>query len=417
MTAVRRSSPYSRKPERLLIRNARVLTLAGPVRARRGRDLGNLAPVAPGDVLVEGGTILAVGPTPLAVQGRIDSEINADGRVLMPGFVDCHTHACWAGSRLDEWDLKRHGTPYQEILRAGGGIMSTVRAVRLATQTELTNLLRDRLGAMLRGGTTTVEVKSGYGLTTVDEIKMLRAIGAASERFPGTLVATALLGHAVDPEEADFVDRTIRETLPSVSSEFPEIAIDAYCEKSAWSVEDCLRLFDEAIGRGHSARVHADQFSSLGMIPAAIKRRFRSVDHLEASTPEDLAALAASDTFGVILPCCGLHLDDRYADARRFVDEGGALALATNYNPGSAPCHSMPMAIALAVRKCGLEPAEAISAATVNAAALLGLTDRGVIAPDRRADMVLLNTTDEREMAFEFGTNPVDTVICDGVAV
>lgn len=412
-----------------LITNARVLTLVpagekAPVLhgARRGRAMSDLGVVERGEVLIRGERILGVGPagTLDARPGRV---IDAGGRVLMPGFVDCHTHACFAGDRLDEWELKRSGATYLEILRAGGGIMSTVRATRAASEEELAMLLRGRLQAMLREGTTTIEVKSGYGLGTFDELKMLRAIRRATVGFAGTVVPTALLGHAIDAPTGDaaaakaFVDRTLRDTLPAVSGEFPFIAVDAYCEKGAWSFEDCVRLFERARAGGHAMRVHADQFTSLGMTAWACGAGFASVDHLESTTPEDAKVLAESSTVGVVLPACGFHVDGRYADARRIVDLGGAVAIASNYNPGSAPCRSMAMAAAIAVRQCGLTPAEAITASTVNAAAVLGLEDRGVIAPGKRADLVLLTHRDERMLAYEFGSSAVETVIVGGVVV
>ncbi len=410
-----------------LIRGARVLTLASGETPRRGREMAELGFLPEGDVLIADGVITAVGENLVAPPGA--TVIDAAGRVLMPGFVDCHTHACFAGDRLDEWDQKRAGVPYLEILARGGGIMSTVRAVRAATQEQLTENLLGRLRRMLALGTTTVEVKSGYGLSTEDELKMLRAIRSAAGRFPGTIVPTALLGHAIDadaPSPAEFVDRTITETLPAVSREFPGIPIDAYCEQGAWSLEDTLRLFDRAQELGHPIRVHADQFNSLGILrenilraqrPEDAHRCFRTIDHLEASTPQDLALLGGTPTIGVVLPCAGFHTDGRYARARQLIDASptpGAVALATNDNPGSAPCLSMPMAIALAVRFNGLTPAEAITAATVNAAAACGLTDRGVIAPGKRADLILLRHRDERLLAYEFGDNPVELVICAG---
>lgn len=399
----------------LLIRNARVLTLAGP-RPRRGKALGDLGVLPSADVLIDGARITTVTPSSPSHRLTVSSTqvIDAAGRVLMPSFIDCHTHACWAGDRLDEWEMKRRGATYLDILVAGGGIMSTVRAVRAAPEEQLAANLRARLGVMLREGTTTVEIKSGYGLTTRDELKMLRVIRAAAAAWPGTVVATALLGHAIDPEQPDFVRRTIDETLPAVHAEFPGIAVDAYCEKGAWTLRDCLELFDRAAALGHPIRVHADQFNSLGMTRAAAERGFRSVDHLEATAPEDLARLAASETLGVMLPGSGFHLDGGYAAARPFVDAGGALAIATNCNPGSSPTSSMPMIVALAVRKLGLTPGEAIAAATANAAVVLGLTDRGGIEPGRRADLVLLRHKDERMLGFEFGGDPVDAVICGG---
>ena len=399
-----------------LIRNARILTLASPAgpppgRPHRGRALGDLGVIAHGEVLVSGDRIAAVGEK---VDAPADAEvIDANGRVLLPGFVDCHTHACWAGDRLAEWEQKLQGRTYLDILKHGGGIHATVRAVREATQKQLASGLRDRLGLMLREGTTTVEVKSGYGLTTEAELKLLRAIRRAATEWPGTVVATALLGHAFEGELEEYAKMVVKEMLPEVAREFPEITVDAFCERDAWTVEACVRLFEKA-RKHHPIRVHADQFNSLGMIPEAIRLLARSVDHLEAATKADLVALAASETMGVILPATGFHTDQRYTRAGFFVDQGGAVALATNCNPGSAPTHSMPFAIALAVRHCGLTPAEAIAAATVNAAAVLGLADRGRIEPGLRADLILLHHRDERQLAYELGGNPVDLVICNG---
>ncbi len=398
----------------LLFRNARLLTLAGATGPRRGQALRDLGVIPQGEVLVVDGKIAAVGPK---VEAPADAQvIDAAGRVLMPGFVDCHTHACWAGERLDEWEKKLNGVPYLEILKTGGGIHATVRAVREATQKQLAASLRERLGQMLRGGTTTVEVKSGYGLNTEAELKMLRAIRRAASDWPGTVVATALLGHAVEGDVDDYSRMVTKEMLAEVSREFPDIPVDAFCEKEAWTVEACVRLFEKA-RKHHPIRVHADQFNSLGMIPEAIRMHARSVDHLEASSKADLTALAESNTFGVILPCTGLHTDQRFAKAGFFADRGGALALATNYNPGSSPTHSMPLAIAVAVRFCGLLPAEAITAATYNPAQLLGYTDRGSIEVGKRADLLLLHHKDERQLAYELGGNPVDVVVCGGAVV
>ena len=395
----------------LLIRNARILTLTGSERPRRGKALGELGIIPAGDVLVADGKITAVAAK---VEAPADAEIiDAHGHVLMPGFVDCHTHACWAGDRLAEWEQKLKGVPYLDILKAGGGIHSTVNAVRDATKKQLAAGLKARLDAMLRDGTTTVEIKSGYGLTTEAEMKMLRAIVRAGTEWPGTIVPTALLGHAFEGDLDEYARMVVKEMLPEVSREFPDITVDAFVEKGAWSVEACVKFFEKA-SKHHPLRVHADQFNSLGMIAEAIRLHARSVDHLEASTKADLIALAKSPTMGVILPCTGFHTDQRYAKAGFFVDQGGAVALATNCNPGSSPTHSMPFAIQLAVRFCNLTPAEAIAAATVNAAAVLSLKDRGTIEVGQRADMVLLRHKDERQLAHELGGNPVDFVICNG---
>ena len=410
----------------LLIRHARILTLAQPTavgatvlvggrKARRGAALKDLGVIARGDVLVTDGKIAAVGaelPVPEGVE-----VIEADGRVLMPGFVDCHTHACWAGDRLGEWEQELSGVAPAEILKKGGGIQATVRAVKEATRKQLAAGLRTRLDAMLRGGTTTMEVKSGYGLSIDGETKMLHAIVRAAQEFSGTVVPTALLGQTVDGDVAVFTRMVVRELLPAVWHEFPGVAVDAVCAADAWPVEACVRLFERAGKHGLPLRVSADTAASTGMITEALRLHVRSVDHLENASKADLVALAASETFGVFTPAASFHGKGRYARAGAFADSGGLLALASDYGVATAPTHAMPFVIALAVRYSGLTVAEAIAATTVNAAAALGLNDRGTIEVGQRADLILLRHRDERLLAHEVGGNPVDLVVAGGVRV
>jgi imidazolonepropionase len=426
----------------VLIHNARILTLAEGSVPRRGAEARNLS-------VIERGYIWADGDSHSYGEGDPPSEarepaqisvdyaeagypnthtiINAGGRVVMPAFVDAHTHACWAGNRLDEWDMKRAGASYLDILNAGGGIMSTVRATRAASDEELRMSLYKRARAMLSAGTCWAEVKSGYGLTCEPEERMLRAISEVDECVQPLMGirSTALLGHAIDPDIPDFIDRTIYETLPAILEVVDyDCDIDAYCEEGAWSVDDCRRLFERVREEEYSFRVHADQFNSLGMTPLAVEMGARSVDHLEASTTRDLKALAESDTFGVMLPACGFHLDDRYANGRLFMDMGGALVIASNFNPGSAPCFSMPFIISLAVRKLGLTIEEAITACTINAAELLGPDEQNIesrINPCGHLTpigvchhFIMLSHTDERMLAYEFGGDPVQLVVSDG---
>jgi len=396
----------------IAIINARILTLAEGDLPRRGEQMSNLSPINGTTVLIKAGKITQVGTDVIVPD---DAEIiDAFGRVVMPAFVDCHTHACWAGDRLDEWEQRQRGATYLEILKAGGGIMSTVNAVRRASMAQLAESLLIRLNWMLREGTTTCEVKSGYGLSTADELKMLDAISLASETWPGRISPTACIGHAKDSTVSDFVKQTIEETLPAVHEKFPTITIDAYTEDGAWSVDETVALFSAAKALGHPLRIHADQFTALGMLEAAIKLGALSVDHLEATKPESLVTLAQSNTMGVMLPCSGFHVDARYADGRSFIDAGGALAIATNVNPGSAPCLSMPMSIALAVRNLGITASEAITASTINGAHLLGFTDIGTVEVGKRADLIMLRHIDERQLGYTFGGNPVETVICNG---
>lgn len=387
----------------LLVRGARVVPGDGS------------APRPDSDVRVEGAIIGEMGRN-LAVLPA-DTVIEAQGCVLMPGFVDAHTHALWAGERLDEFALRLGGASYSEILKAGGGILATVRAVRAASESELFANLSERLAIALSEGTTTIEVKSGYGLSTEHELKMLRVIASAAQRFPGTVVKTALLGHAKDPDQPDFVERVVSETLPAVHAEFPGIAVDAYCEDGAWSLSDCRRLLVRAAELGHPCRLHADQFQRLGALELAAELGLRSVDHLEASSPGDLERLARSETYGVVLPASGFHLDGRYAKVRPFLDAGGRLVLASNCNPGSAPTSSMPLVIALAQRHCGVTSSEAIVATTYNPAVLLNCHERGSVAVGQRADLILLRHRDERLLGYEFGGNPVAWVMVGGALV
>ncbi|OHE86520.1 MAG: imidazolonepropionase [Verrucomicrobia bacterium RIFCSPLOWO2_12_FULL_64_8] len=388
---------------------------AGGARPRRGAALRDLGVIAHGDVLVDAGKISAVGP---ALQAPADAEVlEANGRVLMPGFVDCHTQACWAGDRLNEWEAELEGGPGRAQPQTDAGLPIIMGAVRAATRKQLAAYLRERLETMLRGGTTTIEVKSGFGLTTEAELKMLRAIQRTAHEWPGTVVPTALLGQGVEGADEDHVKMVLKEMLPAVSQEFPGITVDACCDEGAWPVEPCGRLLERARKRSHPIRVQADRFRSLGMVPEALRLGVTSISHLEASTKADLTLLAQSHAMGVILPGTGFHAGRRQARAGFFVDTGGALALATGCNPISAPLQSMPFALALAVRSCGLTPAEAIVAGTVNAAAALGFTDRGTIEPGQRADLILLHHRDERMLAYEVGGNPVDLVICGGVPI
>jgi imidazolonepropionase len=368
-----------------------------------------------GSVRVHGADIAAVGPD--IVPEPEDDVIEANGCVLMPGFVDAHTHALYAGHRLDEFELALAGKSYLEILAAGGGIHASVRGVHDTSESELADILSQRLAVMLEHGTTSVEIKSGYGLSTADELKMLRAIRSAAKIFVGDVVPTALLGHAIDAAEPGFVQRVIEETLPAVHDEFPGIAVDAYCERGAWSPAECQRLLGRARELGHPVRLHTDQFSELGGLDVALELGARSVDHLEATSPAALHRLAQSSTFGVMLPTSGFHTDGRYADGRALLDAGGKLVLATNHNPGSSPCLALPFVVALAVRKLGLTAHEAIVACTATAADLLALPGRGRIVVGARADLLLLRHDDERLLGLELGGNPVRRVFVAGMEV
>lgn len=402
------------------ITGARILTMSPPgaqEAPRRGQMLADNGVIEKGWVLIDDGRIAAIGEGSPPPGGHAEEVIHADGRVLMPALVDCHTHACFSGDRSGEFDQRLRGASYLEILAAGGGIMATVRAVREASEEDLVERLLLQLERMARLGTGTVEVKSGYGLDPESELKMLCAIREATHRTDQTIVPTFLGAHALDVDApngtASAVERIINEALPAAAREFPGIACDAYCEEGAWSLADCRRLFENAQDLGCPIRVHTDQFNSLGMTRLAVEMGARSVDHLEATTPDDLRIIANSNTIAVLLPVSGFCLDDRYAPGRELVDMGAAIAIASNSNPGSAQTPSLPLAIGLACRKCRLRPAEALTAATYNAACVLDMQyELGSVEVGKRGDLILLDTRDERNLALEIGgPGPVGIVL------
>lgn len=400
------------------IANARLLTMRGEDGGRCGVAMQDLGEIEHGWLSVENGRISGIAEGSPPESQIADVVLDLDGRLVLPTWIDCHTHACWAGSRLQEWSDLLAGASYTEILKAGGGILSTVRAVRTAPQDALAADLLSRTGRMQVHGTGTVEVKSGYGLDTESEIKMLRAIHEVSQEADQQIVGTFLGAHAIDPDQPDFVDHVIEDTLPAVVGEFPGITCDAYLETGAWSLGDTQRLFVRAAELGCSIRLHTDQFNSLGGVPMAIEMGARSVDHLEAISAADVAAIGRSDTVAVLLPASGFHLDGRYAPGRSLIDAGAAVAIATNYNPGSAPTPSMPMAIALACRRCGMLPAEAIVAATWNAAVVLGIEhETGSLEVGKRANVQVIDERDPQAIAWEFGTVPPPIVLLDGQPV
>lgn len=389
-----------------LIHNARIVTLrsddAASALPRRRTAMRELGVIPLGYIVVRGDRIERVEAGTPSAEMRDLQPIDAAGGVVTPGFVDCHTHACWAGDRWDEWEMKLAGSAYLEILAAGGGIHATVRAVRAASTNDLAQGIEVRTRQMAAYGTTTVEVKSGYGMDCETELRMLDAIDLAASRSHLRIVKTYLGAHAIDPSIADFVERTIDTTLPAVMLRHPRITIDAYCEKGSWSVEECVRYFTKGAALGAGVRVHTDQFNSLGMLPAALSLGAMTVDHLEAATDDDLDAVARSSTIAVGLPATAFCLGTPTIRARRFIDGGGALALATNANPGSAPVRGMPIVVSFAVREMNLTPAEALTTVTWNAACALGLSHIcGSIEIGKSADLVWWPVDDERALGYE----------------
>jgi imidazolonepropionase len=417
------------EPAALLVEHAAELTtLAGPPGARRGRAQGEVGAVADGAVAVSAdGRILAAGPTE-AVRAALRlgpgaRVIDASGRAVLPGFVDAHTHAVFAGDRVDEFELRLRGADYLEILAAGGGILSTVRATRAASAEALAARTAGFLESMLLLGATTVEIKSGYGLSTAEELKQLGVVRALRGRVPHTLVATLLAAHALPPEHRDAPDGYVRlvceETIPAAAAAGLAGFCDVFCERGVFSVEQSRRVLRAGLAHGLRPKLHAEQKSRSGGAGLAAELGAASADHLEYAEEEDLVGLAAAGTVAVLLPGAALMLrEERVAPARRMVELGVPVALATDFNPGTCPIRSVPVVIGLACLRLGLSPAEALVAATINAACAIGLGDEvGSLEPGKRADLLVLDAPSYRHIPYQLATNLVRTVVKDGRVV
>jgi imidazolonepropionase len=378
---------------------------AGPL---RGRDLGELAVHAPASVAISGERITAVGPPPEVLRElstNSDYEtVDGRGKVAIPGLVDCHAHAAFLGDRATEFELRSRGASYEELHASGGGILSTVSATRAGSEEELRSAVQRHLGWMLEHGTLTAEAKSGYGLDGETELKSLRAIRDAAEGHPVDVYPTFLGAHTVPPEfsgAAEYVDFVIRAVLPDAARLAQ--AADVFVERGSFEVPEARAYLDACARHGLALRLHADQFSERGAIPLAIELGARSVDHLENTSEDGARLLAKSDVAAVLLPACGLFLDLPLPPARLLVEEDAIVALATDLNPGSSFCESLPLVMNLACTRLKLSPAEALSACTANAAHVLGLGDVGRLAPGYRADVLLLDAPDWRYLAYHLG--------------
>jgi imidazolonepropionase len=398
----------------LLIRDlAQVATPGGTTAPLRGGALREVTVVENGYVLCENGRIAEVGR--MQDLGPLDGEVEeVDGRGLsaIPGLVDCHTHACFGGDRVEEFSLRAGGASYEELHARGGGILSTVRATRAAGPEGLAAGLEEHVRWMLQAGTTTFEAKSGYGLDFDTELAQLRAIVDAGG------VPTWLGAHALPPEFAEqggdaYVDFLLGSVLPEAAA-LAEAA-DVFLERGAFDAEQARRYLVACRGAGLALRLHGDQFTESGAIPLAIELGARSVDHLEATGRGGIAALASSDVVGVLLPASALFLNRPMPPARALIDASAAVALATDFNPGSAFCESLPLICSLAATQLGMSPEEALSACTVNAAHVLARADRkGRLAAGYDADLLLLAADDWRHLAYHLGGPVVHTVVAGG---
>jgi imidazolonepropionase len=414
----------------MLIHSAtELLTLAGG--PQRGGALGQLGLIENGAVAVRDGRIEAVGTTDaLRREYRDEEELDASGCVVLPGFVDPHTHVIWAGDRAREFEMRLEGAKYLDILAAGGGILSTVRSTRAASKEDLIRQTRPRLMRMLMHGTTTVEAKTGYGLQTEVELKMLEALVELDEALPIDLAITFLGAHAVAPEYKDdpqgYTDLLCQEMLPAARERWnaragvrPLPFVDVFCEDKAFSLGQSRQILERARELGFPLKIHADEFSNLGGALLAVELGAASADHLVKTSEGDIAALGASETVAVSLPCTPFGLAEReYTPAKKIIEADGLLALATDCNPGTAWNESMQFVIALACRAMGLTPAQAIAAATINAAyAIRRESTVGSLERGKQADLLVLDAPDYRHLGYRFGTNLVRQVVKNGHVV
>ncbi len=418
------------QPVDLIIHNAgQLVTCASFGKPKRGKDLRDVGIIENGAVAISGGKFAGVGPTAeILRQFQADDTIDVDGKVVCPGFVDPHTHMVYAGDRLNEFELKIQGADYLEILTNGGGIISTVNNTREASVEELTRQSLNRLDKMLECGTTTCEIKTGYGLDAETELKMLGVIEELDRTHAIDIVPTFLAAHAVPPEfkqqPEKYVNLICDSMLSSAWKWFVESSFhgrtpfycDVFCENGAFTLAQATKILETAKSLGFKLKAHVDQFNNVGGSRMAIELGAVSIDHLDAISDEEISMLATSGTIGIVIPTENFNAGKtKFADARKLIDSGCAVALTTDYNPGSAPCPSIPMAMAIACRYQKLLPGEALNAASINAAFSIGLgKTHGSTEVGKQADLLQLDATDFRMISNEFGGNLVASAFKNG---
>jgi imidazolonepropionase len=407
--------PKTDKSPYLLLANiGQLVTLRGNAAPRRGRDLQEIGLIEDAAVLCGGGKILAAGTQRellrdpwLRMNRKKVKELDCRGRVVTPGLIDCHTHPVFAESRLVDFEKRIGGAGYEEIAAAGGGIRSSVAGVRRSSRGELSKKVLTALNAMLEQGTSVVEAKSGYGLTLADEIKSLEAIRDAARQWPGEVVPTLLAAHVVPQEYAGKADEYVKTVcdamIPMVAKKKLAKYVDVFCDRGAFTQEQSEKVLAAARKHGLGTRAHVCQFTAAKLKPL-LEYQPASFDHMDCLQPEDISLMAQRETVAVLLPGANYFLGHKdFPDARRLIDAGVPLALATDYNPGTSPTPSMPLVMSLACTHMKMTPAEAIAAATINAACALRMQDRkGSLEAGKDADMAVFDVKDYREIAYWF---------------
>jgi len=405
-----------------VLRASQVVTLSGPQRPRVGRELSALGIIRDGGMLIRDGKIERVGPSDEIEKNVGDEEIvDAGGRVVMPGFVDAHTHLVFAGNRLDDFERRSRGETYEQIAKAGGGIWSTVRKTRAASELDLLTHARKHANWLLSCGTTTVEAKSGYGLTVEDELKLLRVMRQLKETVSLEIVPTFLGAHAVPREFSpdEYLDVVVTEMLPRVTAEKLAEFCDVFCERGYFNIDQSRKILSAAKKVGLSLRGHIDQLTNSGGAKLMAEMGAITADHLEQTDAQGIAALKKANVQPVLLPGSVYVLgSSRYPRAREMIEAGLAIVLATDFNPGSSPTPSMPMVLSLACTQMKMSPAEAITASTLNAAYSVNRGDRiGSLEPGKLANFVIFDCEDCRELAYWFGMPQTHSVYVRGDCV
>ncbi len=409
----------------LVLNASELLTMAGPQEPRSGSHKGSLGLVRGGAVLIEKGLILDAGPEAKVrahPKAKTADKVSAGGKVVLPGFVDAHTHPVFAAPRLDDFEKRVSGRSYAEIAAEGGGILWTVNGVRGATEADLAAAFRKRTFDFLASGTTTIEAKSGYGLDLDNELKLLRAAKAVGDRGPLEVVTTFLGAHAVPPElkhrKDEYVTRVCEDMIPRVAADGLASFVDLFCERGYFDVADLEKIADAGKEAGLGLKVHSEQLSRLGSLAVAVKRGAVSADHLDCVEEADLPALAKSGTVACLVPGSNYFLAKPYPPARRLLDSGAAVALATDYNPGTCPCWDMRTIVSIACTQMKMTPGEALVAATINGAFAAGLgKTHGSLEAGKKADLVCWDAEDHREIAYWFGAPTVKWTMKKGLVV
>lgn len=388
---------------------------------KSGKYQSQLGIIENSSIYIEGNLIKWIGKKfPSSIVKSVKRKIDAKNKIVMPGFIDSHTHLVFAGDRLNEFAMRIEGKSYQQIARAGGGILNTVKATRKASKEELKKLALKRIRTFLEFGVTTLEAKSGYGLDSANEIKMLEVIDELRSEQPVELFSTFLGAHSFpkDKSRKEYLEEMLYETIPAVSKGKLAKFIDVFCEKNYFSPKETNWIFKQGVKFGLIPKLHTNQFYSIGGIKTAVENNAISVDHLEVMKEFDIATLKGTGTIACLLPGVSYFLDIPYAPARKLIENNIPISLATDFNPGSCMTENIQLIMSLAVHKLKMRIEEVINAVTINAAASLGISDiAGSIEVGKQADILIFDVKDYRELLYYFGVNQLETVIKKGKKV